>query len=327
VLSAFIEGAQLFLVAGRHASLRDVLVNGAGAYAGAVFYRTMEIGLHRAHRWLMCALSAGAIGTVALTGWLMQRVSTDGLYFGQWVPERPFYAPWNGTLLDARVDGRPTPSGLLRNTAVIRTALESDRPVALTFVMGDPTPSVMSIFTLMDDAQQEILMIGADGVDVVVRPRARARHLYLDYFDQRFPRFLAADLPGDTIRIAVTTDRNGRSCIVRADVRVCATANSLGAAWQLIYWKGDLPLWGKRALHGVTLFLLLMPLAIVSRGHSAAHAVAWLTSTFLLLPAAGYPFGMAWPGGAELIGWLGAVGIALVRPRRGAGSTAARRTS
>jgi len=303
-ISAGIETAQI-LVPGRDVSIRDGMTNGLGAGAGAVFYNLMVFGLGTRSRVALAAASALPVLAVAATGWLMQPVSTDGRYFGHWVPERPYYAPWNGQVLELEVDGLPVRSGPLDNTDDVRGALETGRALNLRFIQGDPTPSLSAIFHIVDDSRREILMVGVRGTELVVRPRLRANAARLDFTDQRFVGFLSGTARGDTIALRVVTDHRGRSCVTAsltaAPTGACAPYPSIGAAWQLILWKGALPEVTRRALHGATILLLLLPLGILCITQPRSARIIVLTTTTVAMILVGRAFGLAWPGTAELI--------------------------
>ncbi len=113
--------------------------------ADQVFYRGLAYGIISRSRALLAASVAAPALVIGLTGWLLEPVQTDGLYYAQWVPRRPYYARWNGRLLDAQVAGGRTPIGRLRDTDREREALVSGHPVELTFRRGSATSSLAAI--------------------------------------------------------------------------------------------------------------------------------------------------------------------------------------
>jgi hypothetical protein len=299
-ISTGIEIAQIF-IPGRFTTVRDIITNGLGAGVGAVFYLVMAHGVRTGSRLVLAAAAALPVIAVAVTGWLMQPVSTDGKYFGHWVPERRHYAPWNGRVLGLEVDGLPVSSGPLNNTDAVRTALEAGRPVHLRFVQGDPPPSLSAIFHIVDDSRREVLMVGVSGADLVVRPRLQANVARLDFTDQRFVGFFRGTSPGDTVALHVETDQRGRSCVTTESAAACARYPSIGAAWQLILWKGSLSESTRRSLHGATVLLLLLPLSIVCLTQQRSTRIALLATTTVAMALVGRALGLAWPGTAELI--------------------------
>jgi VanZ family protein len=309
-ISTGIEIAQIF-VPGRYSTIRDIITNGLGAGAGAVFSHVMVHGLRTGSRLVLAAAAALPVGAVAITGGLMQPVSTDGVYFGHWVPERPHYAPWNGQVLAVDVDGLPARSGPLDNTDATRSALERGQPVHLWFVQGDPPSGTSAIFHIVDDSKREILMIGVHGTDLVVRPRLRANEARLDFTDQRFVGFFNATSRGDTVSLSVETDHRGRSCVSAAHAAACAPYPSIGTAWQLLLWKGSLPELTRRALHGMTILLLLLPLGILCIRQPRRTGIILLAATTIAMILAGRALGLAWPGAAELLPAVGLVAVML----------------
>lgn len=313
-MSVGIEFTQLF-VPGRYVALRDLITNGLGAGAGAAFYSLMVFGVRTGSRFAIVAASVFPVAAVAATGWLMQPTFTDGVYFGHWVPEREYYAPWNGVILEADVNGVPAPSGPIEDTDAGRSALEAGRPVHLRFIQGDPPSGLAALFHVVDDSKREILMIGAVSSDLVVRPRLRATEARLDFTDQRFVGFLNETAPGDTVSLHVSTDARGRSCatIDRATIdraTTCAPYPSLGSGWQLILWKGALPELARRALHGATVLLLLLPLSILSVAQPRPTGVILLGFITVAMILVGRGVGLAWPGIPELVAAAAAMFIA-----------------
>lgn len=302
LLSTGIEAAQLF-VPGRHVSPRDIVVNAMGAGAGVVFYRSLAWGLASSSRALLAGTVVAPALVVALTGWLLQPVQTDGIYYAQWVPRRPYYARWNGRLLEAQVDGGRTPIGRLRDTDRVRLALEEGRPVALRLRRGMPTSSLAAVYVLMDDTQREILMVGVDGYDLVVRPRIRAVTLRLDQPDQRFPGYLARRPSEQELQLSLSLDARGRACVHEDGATRCATRASVGAAWGIVLWKGSLPEPLRRLLDALTVALLLLPLAVLAFVQRGARPwlpwAAWGLA-LALVALAGRAAGLAWPGVPEL---------------------------
>lgn len=311
-LSTSIEIVQM-LVPGRYPTFRDIITNGLGAGAGAVFHHSIAYGVRSASRVLLGAASAFAVATVAVTGWLLQPDFTDGVYFAQWVPVRPYYAPWNGRVVSADIDGLPMRIGRLDDTDAVRTALQDSRPLHLRFVQGDPPPALAAIFAIMDDSRREILAIGVDGDDLVLRPRIRATTARMDLTDQRLVGFMARHAPGDTINLAITTDGHGRSCVQTATETTCARAASLGAAWQITLWKGAWPESAKRVMHGLTVLLLFVPLALLSAAQPRRTAGIVFGATFVGCVMVGRAFGMAWPGVVEFLAAVLVLGYALRR--------------
>lgn len=305
-ISASVEGAQLF-VEGRHASLRDVLVNGAGVGAGALFYMTA--------RWAVLSRSRVALGLAALfavsgvikTGWLLTPTQTDGIYYAQWVPLRAYYARWDGALLGALVNSRPTPIGRISQTDFVRDALAAGAPVTLRVRRGTPTATLTAFYVVMDDTQREILMIGATGNDLVVRPRIRGVTLRLDQPDVRFEGYLAAFAASDTLTLTITRDGDGRICVSGGRGNECAPRPALGAGWGIVLWKGTLAPPLRRAMDAAFLLVLLSPLALLAAGHPRRVGVIVTTGTTLAIVLLGRWSGLAWPGVSDAIALVAAV--------------------
>ncbi len=312
LLSASIELAQWF-VPGRHASARDVIVNGLGVGVGAVFYLALRYAILARARAVLIAAAALPVLGVAITGWLYRPVSTDGEYYAQWVPRRPYYARWNGALLGAEVNGIRTPIGRMRETAPVRSALERGGPVALRLRRGQPTPSLTAFYVVMDDIQREVLMIGGEGDDLVVRPRIVATDMRLDHPDLRFANYLARWTANDTLALEITTNDAGRVCVRDAAERICAARPSLGAGWAVVMWQGSLSHAAKRALDAATTLLLLAPLALIAAGAGTRRGLQWLLGTGVAMTFAAVLLGLDWPRAPELAAFAVAVAAVLTR--------------
>ncbi len=314
-LSFSIEVAQMFLP-GRYPTLRDILLNGLGAGAGAVFHRGIAHGIRSASRALLTTASAFPVAVVAATGWLLQPDFTDGVYFAQWVPLRPYFAAWNGRVLAAEIDGEPANVGRLDDTGAVREALREGRALRLRFVQGEPPSAFAAIFAIVDDSRREILAVGSSGDDLVLRPRLRATSARLDPTDQRLTGFLSRYAPGDSVDLAIATDRHGRSCVHSVTGTTCARAASLGAAWQVTLWRGRWPEAVKRLMHGLTVLVMFLPLALLGAAHPRRTASIAIVATLAACVVVGRTFGLGWPGLTECAAVALALLAALGRPRQ-----------
>lgn len=322
LMSAAFELAQVF-VDGRHASLRDVLINGLGVGAGIVLLVFIRHG-QRDRSYAPLILAAAIVPVVvSLTGVFFRPASTDGAYFAQWVPIRAYYAPWNGNLLSAQVGARSTTIGRLKQGAAVRHDLASGAPVRLRLTRGEATASLTAFYAIVDDSKREILMIGAVGDDLVARQRLLASSARLDRPYARFANLLSGRLPTDTIALEVWSDSRGRLCARLDEGTRCDGLPPVGAAWRLVLWRGTLPEVALRILDGLALALLLAPLMLIVAPRGTRAAGLALAATLGTSVIVGRLVGLAWPGVAELIavGALMALSLALV-PQIGHGGQA-----
>jgi len=308
LLSSGIEFAQLF-IPGRHASARDVLINGIGAGVGALTYLALLIGTARQPRLTLVAAVLFPLLTVLATGWLLAPTATNGTYYAQWVPERPYYAAWDGVLLDAQIDGVRTPIGRLRNSDVFREALQSGAPVTLHLRRGTATTALAAVYVVMDDSQREILMIGISGEDLVVRHRLRSTEFRLDLPDERFHDFLHSAAPSDVVKLRMTRDRRGRTCVATERRSACSHLRSLGAIWSLVLWKGELAPPLRRLVDGAAVALLLLPASTIVGLRWSLRSLSGFVAVMVAFALLGRGVGLSWPGITEPLGALGALAV------------------
>lgn len=308
LLSSGIEFAQWFLP-GRHASPVDVLTNGLGAGLGGLLYLALLVEFERRERLAIVAAAIFPLLVVSATGWLHHPTATDGTYYAQWVPKRSYYAPWDGVLLDARIDGVQTPIGQLENSDALRAALLRGAPVTLQLRRGTPTNSLVAVYVVMDDSRREILMIGVSGADLVVRHRLRSTTFRFDLPDQRFRNFLELAPPDGIVELRMTRDREGRTCVATARRSECAVLPSLGAVWRVVLWKGELAAPLRRLLDGAALALLLLPASIIAGLRCNTRSLAAFVTLAAVFVALGREVGLSWPGIAELVAAVGSLAL------------------
>lgn len=303
LVSAGIEVVQI-VVPGRYSTLRDVLINGIGAGVGAVVYLAFAALIARRSRALVAAAVTIPLLVVVLTAIASIPVDTDGIYYAQWAPRRAYYARWDGAVLSAEIAGLPTPSWRIIHSDSAKAMLRAGLPVSLRLRAGTPTPRLAAFYVVMDDSSREVLMIGGDGHDLVVRRRRAGAYLRLDTPDQRFAGFLSSWTPGDTAALEMRVDANGLVCIADTGRSVCAPHHSPGSGWGFILWKGNIGAVPRRILDGATIALALLPLALALGGSGAQRDAARYALVVVAVFMIGRIGGLSWPGWAELGGAL-----------------------
>jgi hypothetical protein len=101
---------------------------------------------------------------------------------------------------------------------------------------------VGAFVTIYDEFRQEMLLVGADGDDLVFRMRVVAEDLRLD---KPFPRLhgaLAPFAPGDTLEVGGRFDA-GTYCLTVADTTTCGIGMDASRGWSLLYSARGFPLW------------------------------------------------------------------------------------
>jgi hypothetical protein len=196
VTTFLIEATQYFFIVGRDASLSDILTNTTGGLAGMLLAERLPLLLKPEPGF------AQRLAVVAGTLWLLVQVVT-GWGVGVTLPQRPFWgqlAPelgqferFRGKVIDAELAGERMPSARLADTPAIRTRLLAGEGIEARAVSGPPTARVAPIVSVFDEGQQEIILLGQRGTDLVFRIHTRAWTLGLRGPALLLPRALPAD--------------------------------------------------------------------------------------------------------------------------------------
>src|SRR3954447_2517136 len=112
--SVAIELLQLTVIAGRDASLSDVLTNSLGTGVGALLADYGSTLLHPSKRRARVLAATAAVlwlGLQGLTAVLMRPWIPDGPLRSEWHPDSPGRVPFSGEILSARVAGLAVPDG------------------------------------------------------------------------------------------------------------------------------------------------------------------------------------------------------------------------
>ncbi|MEP7324901.1 MAG: VanZ family protein, partial [Gemmatimonadota bacterium] len=178
-----VEVLQLSIITGRDASLSDLLTNSAGGMLGI----WLAPGLSRLvfpSPVVALRLAAGGIILWLLqqtfAAWALERRPTDSVYYGQWAPELAQFDRFTGTVSRVTLNGLPLGSGRFAESDVVRGELA--RPsfeVNVGARSGTLTERTAPIFSIFDDHQREILLLGASRRDLVFHLRTRLDGLRL----------------------------------------------------------------------------------------------------------------------------------------------------
>ncbi|MFO0687455.1 MAG: VanZ family protein [Myxococcota bacterium] len=329
LLSLAIEGAQHF-VPGRFTSAVDVVMNTASAALGALLYATRCTWLRPeppAARRL--ALACGIAAVLALgVGVQLLRLSPRGPGFDAgWRPELGQYEPYAGAVVGAQIGDLPLPIGPIADEAAFVRAFATGQPLSLDAELRPSRGATAPLFTVHDDAQEEILLVAAQGSDLLLERRTRALDFGLEQPAHRFagvltPPSLPGDRPGGAplagadpvpaspaiarIRLAWT----GSSAALSIDDRALGQRSwSPGRIWGLLIPGRIVPAGLEALLDGVTIALVVLPCAYHAR---RTWAVAIVFAALLsALPELG-PVSMP-----RMPEWLGlAAGLVLGRIAR-----------
>lgn len=301
-LSGAIEFTQQF-IPGRAPTLRDVLMNGLGAGVGALLVWRLGAWLAPGPRTrlLHWASALGVLLAVGLTGALLRFEPPIDIYFGQWVPDQHHLERWTGRLALAEVHGLPVPDGPSRHSDSLRRSIRERVVVRLVGTAGRPTRRLSSFFSMMDDVQEEALLIGPHGDDLVVRVRRVAATWRLDAPEFRYRDALAGIAPGTPLSISFDGTRLG-GCATVNEVEHCLGRPRAGSTWQLARSFDWLPPLVHRLLDAMTLLVLALPFGLLLRSVSRREAIASGALLVIGFPVVAWWSGLALPGVWE---WLG----------------------
>lgn len=234
-----IELTQHMFLPGRDASLSDLLTNTAGGALGlllAEHWRLVLAPNPRAARRLAALAGAAWLLVQAVTAWSLAPSLPATTWWGQRTPELGQFDRFTGRLIAAQVADESLPSTRLRNSAALRRAL-LDQPatVQASVEVGDPTARLAPIASIFDEDQQEVLILGQRGQDLVFRLRLRASDLLLRSPGVRLPGALAA-APGDTVTLRAQRDSQWflLESVHGAKYRSFALALSPSLGWSLL---------------------------------------------------------------------------------------------
>lgn len=321
--SGLVELLQMEVVAGRDASLSDLITNSAGTILGAGLgrnWRRLLFPSPRTSRALATGWGLAWLALATATGAGLDPVPTDAPWYGQWAPELGHLDRFRGEVLSARAGGAPLPPGRRDDTPAWRERLT--RPgfaVTATIRAGPPPARLAPIVSVFDAEQEEIVLLGQWGNDLVYRVRMAPARLRLRNPAVRLPGGLDAP-PGTEVRIEGGT--RGPRFVLASDRpggrlgRVVPFSPQWTWALLLPYDHALGPEAG--ALTALWLFGLLLPVGWW--GGRSGRGGAWVTGLLLLAGVAGVRASLGFdpaPAGE----WLGAgaglvLGLLLARAAR-----------
>jgi VanZ family protein len=321
LLSACIELAQVE-IPGRFGNLSDVMSNSVGALLGVILHRTSSSWLWAGRRGaerLALGWSVVAAAAVLGAGLLLQPSLPDTEYFAGWTLELGNFELYSGRIQAVSLGTEPLPNGRLGNSAEVRALWLAGTPLRVEAHAGAPTTSLAPIFTIHDVAHREILLIGAERGDLVLRVRTWAQAVSLDRPALRWPGILDDVKEGQPITIGARRDGNGW-CLTLGDRSACPLGFTAGSGWRLLWFPHLLPAEAAPWFNCAWLALLFLPLGLWLRFTPAgALACAIAASSLFAAPLAGLlptpPFEIAGAAGGFLLGAVLQPLLARRRPR------------
>jgi len=289
VPSVLIEGAQIPLE-GRDASLGDVLFNTVGgmtglAVAGLTLRQLASGSRATVGPVVMAAITLGLIGG---TGLLLEPAFPASAYYGQWTANLGHLEWYRGRVRGATLEDIPLPSDRLGDSRRVRELLLAGERLDVLAVAGPRVPRLAPLFSIYDDRQREIVLLGPDRDDLVLRYRTRGITLRLDQPDLRLRGAFAHVSAGDTLRIAAWRATQGY-CLTLNQASTCGLGFTAGRGWGTLLYAERFPAWLKGVLDvGWLVGLLgLVGLAGTRRTALAAGGAAIALGLGVVAPAVG----------------------------------------
>jgi hypothetical protein len=181
-LSMLVELAQLFVVAGRDATLGDVIMNTIGASLGFLVALKSKL-------WLTPTPGVAAkLAAASGVGWLLlQALTTEALvpsypssdYYGEVAPSLAGFAKFRGAVRNAAVGDIPISNSRFPSTDAVIKALSAGSVLSATAMPAALSNEVAPVARIADDRQREIAMLGLRRGDFVFRVRTVAATLRL----------------------------------------------------------------------------------------------------------------------------------------------------
>lgn len=288
ILSSCVELAQI-VIPGRDPSLGDVTFNTLGATAGQALYLLgvrWAVPARRTAARLSAVAALLALGLFALTGYLLAPTFPRLPYFAWWTAARPEFAWYHGHVLDASIGPmslHPTDHPL---PPQVRSLLASGTPLSIEAVAGARVSSLAPLVSVEDRWRRDVLLVGVDRTDLVVRYRTRSAQWRLDGPDLRLRGALAGPRRSDTLFIHVRRAVDGY-CIGMNHLEACHLWFTIGTGWAILMYPKHFPPWAQHLLDAGWVAGLVFPIGLwLRRRPESGGALVLLVAGLWLLPGA-----------------------------------------
>ena len=232
--SLLIETAQ-FVLPGRDPTLRDVLANALGAGCGGLLASASKVGYRRFRPLAATAIGIATGTAVLLGGWLMTVDLPDLTYWGQTAPRLGHLESFSGRVASAWLNGRVWRTGRIPQGSPVYEELRQDWTIRATLVLGNRVTGLAPVLSVFDDREREILLLGVDGSDLVLRERTKATGFRLDQPDVRLHDGLLAHADGDSV-VIVAARRGAQRCLGVEEELHCGLGVTPGRLWGLFLY-------------------------------------------------------------------------------------------
>jgi VanZ family protein len=287
-LSLGIEILQL-AIPGRETAISDLLSNTLGTATGIALVRTAPAWIQttgRQARRIAFATAASAIVGMAAPGWLLAPARVTPPLYAHHAPRMPNLEPYTGRVLEADLDGEAMPYGGLADPERVAARLRGDYTLRVVAEARRPADGQAALLLITDQKQREILLLGPDAEDLVLRFRNRGARLGLEFARIRVAGALRGLSDGERFR--VEAERHGSDLCLNLDGRErCGLGFTLGDGWSLLLPDWRVLAHHRKLLGAIWLGVLLIPLGYWGEpSGSLAIAGALVLVTLLVAPAA-----------------------------------------
>ncbi len=186
--------------------------------------------------------------------------------------------------------------------------MTANTPIEILALAGPNVPRLGSLFSIYDERQREIVLVGTERTDLVLRSRTRAQTFELDQPDLQIRRALASVAPGDTLEVAVALHEDAWSIDFNRTSR-CHLGFTGRVGWALLQHVDHFPPPFRNALNVLWIGALLLPVGFFVQRQRDLIVGGFLAGTAIVLAP-------AWTSLLPLTPseWLGtAAGMALGR--------------
>ncbi len=311
---AFSGGIELLqhVIPGRAPTWRDVVMNGIGAGLGAVVARDLRDWLRTvgSATWATAAAALPVL-IIVFTGLLLAPSVKSGQWYGQLAPRLAHLGIWEGTVQSARVGDHRLIHGYLADGPAVQTAMRDRAPILIEAIAGPRTSRLAPIVAISDDEFEEMMLIGQDGDDLIVRERRVASDLRLFEPETRFVGWFATLADGAPFTLRVQFGRGTACAALNGAAERCAARFAAASGWTFLLWRRWWSDPWRSALGALTLVTLFVPLGLLLSPRSgigrAALVAASVAGVALAARAVSLATPTMWEWGATLAGIAGGV--------------------
>jgi len=232
-LSCSVEVAQQW-IPGRDPSLGDIICNANSTAIGVALvvfaprWLWPPLPPSRRAAWQALATACLAVLVWLGTGAVLRPIFPDPPYHDLWTPDWDFWGHYRGKVLSSP----GTISARDRTFALRATVVAPSRPP------GRDSPLVV----IADSRGTNLLILGADGSDLLLLYHTRALPLTLEHPDLRWRGALARVAPQDTFTAQTWRGEHG-VCLGVNSAQRCGYGYTIGDGWKLIFYPEHFPVW------------------------------------------------------------------------------------